>query len=123
MRLKGKHLIVDGRADAGRLQDREVVGKLLRGVVELAEMALVDLKVYLVEGADPPNGGGEFVDDGGLTGYAVLTTSHASIHTWPNRGEFRFDLYSCRPFDHRAVEEFVLRQLSGRSDRTIDWER
>ena len=33
----------------------------------------------------------------GVTGYALLAESHISIHTWPEDGIARCDLFSCKP--------------------------
>ncbi len=44
----------------------------------------------------------EFVEDPdnyGPTGAVILSTSHSSVHSWPNRGLMQFDLYSCCEFE------------------------
>jgi S-adenosylmethionine decarboxylase len=38
-----------------------------------------------------------FPGGGGVTGLLMLTESHLSCHTFPERGFAAFDLYSCRP--------------------------
>jgi len=42
----------------------------------------------------------------GITGFQLLTTSHASIHTWsngPKMGQAQLDVYSCDDFDEAKV--------------------
>jgi S-adenosylmethionine/arginine decarboxylase-like enzyme len=45
----------------------------------------------------------------GVTGTVVITTSHMSIHIWPQQPEphIRMDVYSCKDFDVKKVLEFV----------------
>jgi S-adenosylmethionine decarboxylase len=120
--MSGRHLILDGFADAAKLRSAMFVRAFLERVVELAKMELVDLRVYELE-ARPAGPDGDFVDPGGVTGYAVLTTSHASIHTFPEAGRFKFDLYSCRDFPGGDLEEFVLRELGARAELKLNWVR
>lgn len=40
----------------------------------------------------------------GITYFAVITTSHFSIHTWPEHGYAAIDLFSCSEF---LREEFL----------------
>lgn len=120
--MSGRHLILDGFADPTKLRSRLFVETFLRRVVELAKMELVDLRVYELEAGEPREDGG-FVDPGGVTGYALLTTSHASIHTFPGTGSFKFDLYSCRDFAGGDLEEFVLRELEAIAELKLNWVR
>ena len=45
----------------------------------------------------------------GVTGTIIITTSHMSIHIWPNEPQpyIRMDVYSCKDFDHHKIIEFV----------------
>jgi hypothetical protein len=38
-----------------------------------------------------------------VTGYSLCTTSHASLHTWPEYRELDFDVFSCLPFDYEKA--------------------
>jgi S-adenosylmethionine/arginine decarboxylase-like enzyme len=48
----------------------------------------------------------------GITGIALLTTSHVSIHIWDRATKpyAQFDLYSCKEFDPQVVLE-ILQEL------------
>jgi len=105
----GRHLIADGVAPSEVLRDKATLELLLLEVAKVAEMQVIDLDLYDVPEDPTALGEEKFRDPGGITGYAVLTTSHASIHTFPPSGEFRFDLYSCKDFEVGAV----LRTLCG----------
>lgn len=41
-------------------------------------------------------------DPGGVTGFVLIAESHISIHTFPKRGFFTLDLYSCNNFDDQV---------------------
>jgi len=42
-------------------------------------------------------------DLAGITGMCVVSESHISIHTWPERNYFAFDIFSCSDFDEDKV--------------------
>ena len=95
----GRHLIIDGTSsNPDVLNDEALLAELLNGIIELAGMdVLVPAKMVRVE-LDPNKTTETGGDDGGVTGVAILSTSHVSIHTWPLTNRFAFDLYSCRDF-------------------------
>jgi len=43
----------------------------------------------------------------GYTAIYLLSESHLSIHTWPERGYAAVDLFSCVPFKHIAVADIL----------------
>ncbi len=62
----------------------------------------------------------EFPGQGGITGFLLLSESHLSCHTFPERGFAAFNLYSCRPaqewpWAERLREAIGARQVSVRS--------
>jgi len=50
-------------------------------------------------------------DEGGWSIIAPITTSHMAIHTWPLRGAFMLDIFSCRPFSMTRAEHIVRERL------------
>lgn len=48
-------------------------------------------------------------DPGGVTGFVLIAESHISIHTFPKRGFFTLDVYSCKNFDKDVdtILEFI----------------
>lgn len=43
----------------------------------------------------------------GETALLLLAESHASIHTWPEKGYAAFDFYSCRPLSVKQAGRMV----------------
>lgn len=41
--------------------------------------------------------------EGGLSSNLILIDSHSATHTFFNHGYVSFDLYSCKPFDRKAL--------------------
>lgn len=41
----------------------------------------------------------------GLSGSLILVESHVSCHTWPEESYMRFELSSCKKFDHEPLIE------------------
>ena len=62
----------------------------------------------------------QFPTPGGVTGFLLLTESHLSVHTFPERGFAAFDLYCCRaraewPWAERLAEALGAQAVSVRS--------
>ena len=74
------------------------VGSFLLDLVEVLDMELI-------KGMPTnPNVGYEGGDNPGVTGCALITTSHIVIHTWDNSLDFQLDVYSCKTYSPEDVE-------------------
>lgn len=105
MRFAGTHLIVD-LWGGKRLDEIEHVEDTLREAVEKASATLLRIDLH------------QFEPNGGVSGVAVLSESHISIHTWPERSFAAVDVFMCgsaRPY--RAVD--VLRDRLAPSRITV----
>ena len=111
--VAGRHLIFTGfaRPDSRDvLDDPEALAEILHEVIALVGMqVLVPARMVRVE-LDPSKAEGP-EDCGGVTGTAVLSTSHVSVHTWPLHDRVSFDLYSCHEFDSTRVLELLVDRL------------
>lgn len=90
----GRHLILDlYDCDPDILNDYEELQRLLE-----ASLVMAKAKVLRVIG--------EKFQPQGVTLLALLSESHASIHTWPEIGYCAIDLYTCGDVTetHRAAE-------------------
>lgn len=103
-----------GAVDVVRDFLKELVSTL--GMRALGEPVMHDVELDLSKLNVEP-----FEDEGGVTGVAVLSTSHCAIHTWPVRdGFFVLDVYSCRDFVPDAVASVLVERLGARKLRMTD---
>lgn len=108
----GRHVKILGQASAERLRDARGIEALLEGTIAQLGMRLLgEPHMYEVEEEIAKLGVEPFEDEGGVTGVAVLSTSHCAIHTWPLRGFFVMDVYSCRDFDPADLERAIQERL------------
>jgi len=90
----GRHLILDlYDCDPGILDDYEELQRLLEASLVMAKATI--LRII-----------GEKFKPQGVTLLALLSESHASIHTWPCEGYCAIDLYTCgeKTKTHKAAE-------------------
>src|SRR4029079_19266834 len=83
----GTEWVVDAHGcDPRALRTRSVLEALFRQVVEELGLHPAGDAVWR-----------EFPGEGGITGLLLLTESHLTCHTFPERGFAAFNLYYCRP--------------------------
>jgi S-adenosylmethionine decarboxylase len=95
-RIAGIHLLVD-LYGARRLDEPEHIEATLRRCAQAAGAKLLHVHLHPV------------VPGGGVSGVAVLSESHISVHSWPQKGYAALDVFmsgDAKPY--RALE--VLRQ-------------
>ena len=94
-----KHLII--RAEANRVPtDEEQLTEWLKDFIETINMKILMgpyVKYCKMEG------------NLGITGIAVIETSHIAIHVWdePNPALMQIDVYSCAEFDVDQIAEKI----------------
>lgn len=129
---KVKHLKVLGRrADPQALHDVQGLSQLITDLVQSVGMQILGSPQVHDVALDITKLGKEpFEDEGGVSmqtagfsldsskdqtfiAYGTLSTSHLAIHTWPLRGEYHLDLYSCRQYESRDVLQLLKDRLGG----------
>jgi len=85
-----EHLIDASGCPPETLSDLDAVRAVLDLVVTRLELRVVGEPSWH---RFPPLGG----QPGGVTGLYLLTESHLSVHTYPERGVATVNLYCCRP--------------------------
>lgn len=94
----GMHLMLDAyESDPVRLDDMKLVFKFLDTAPEVVGMHKISSPI--VVNADESAKG---KDPGGITGFVLIAESHISIHTFPKRGFFTLDVYSCNNFEDQV---------------------
>lgn len=106
--IHGLHLIVDGTVNDPGLFAEENLKQLFEAMVAALDMQLIHGPLFKEVEIDPSKlSGDKFVDEGGISGYAMISTSHMSIHCWPLRRTFMADIFSCKMFDHEKALSLV----------------
>ena len=102
IQLFGKHLTLDAYGcDFAALDDFEVVFRVLDELPGKVQMHKITTPYVIRAGAN------DLKDCGGLSGFVMIAESHISIHTFPKKLYFTFDLYSCSMFDEKPVLSFL----------------
>ena len=86
----GSHLIID-LWEAEGLDDRGRIEQALVDSVHAAGATLLHIHLHT------------FNEGGGSSGVAVLSESHISVHTWPERRYAAFDVFMCGEAEPRKA--------------------
>ncbi len=82
VKFAGTHLIID-LFGAKRLDDLKHIERTLKRCVEVAGATLLHIHLH------------HFTPNGGVSGVAVLSESHISIHSWPEADYAALDVFMC----------------------------
>ncbi len=105
VRFAGTHLIID-LFGARRLDDLKHIERTLKRCVEVSGATLLHIHLH------------HFTPNGGVSGVAVLSESHISIHSWPEANYAALDVFMCgEAKPHLAVG--VLKEAFGASDVVV----
>jgi len=118
----GWHLTFDAFVKSecsNRLNDSEFLEQMFRDLVDVLDMEILVEPTFKAVPLDPSKVETD-LDEGGVTGTVVITTSHLSVHTWPLRKRFSLDVFSCKKFDPEKVEKLVTERL-GVTRRALRW--
>lgn len=103
-----KHIKILGKGNSSILLDKEAISEFLKNIVSEVKMVQLGEPILYEVPLNTDNlNSDDFMDEGGVTGVIILTTSHCAIHTWPLRQEFHLDIYSCKEFDKEVAIKFV----------------
>jgi len=82
LEFAGTHLLIDLEG-ASKLDDLEAVEAALRRSATSAGATILNVDLH------------HFQPNGGISGVVVLSESHISIHTWPERNFAALDIFMC----------------------------
>ncbi len=99
----GQHVIIElWGCNHSVINDAEKVRKAMVDAVEAANATLLSLNVHTFS----PHG---------VTGVAVLSESHLSVHSWPEYGYVAADVFTCGDTTSPRAAADVLRKMFGSS--------
>ena len=101
LRYAGTHLLVD-LFGARRLDDIEHIQSTLKRCVEVAGATLLHIHLH------------HFTPNGGVSGVAVLSESHISIHSWPEADYAALDVFMCGDAEPEKCIEILREAFSAR---------
>ena len=82
IKFAGTHLLVDV-LNGTRLDDLDHIEQTFRKCIEVSGATLLHIHLH------------HFTPNGGVSGVAVLSESHISIHSWPEYGYAAIDIFMC----------------------------
>ena len=101
--VMGCHYILDiSDADSDTLNNEE----FLRDLLEAAAIVSGCTVLQTISHKFSPQG---------VTAITMLSESHISIHTWPERGEAAVDVFTCGDADCRYAGDFIVAAIGGRT--------
>lgn len=92
--------------------DPTEVESVVRKLSDLAGMRLLRLTTTSIEYELMRLGHPVFTDEGGYSVVGLISTSHITLHAWPFRSFFMFDMVSCRPFLVPLITDHLMRRMS-----------
>jgi len=94
------HFIIDAsNCDRALLSNEAFLTDLIKKIAKLINMKII--KGPEVAKGMPLNPG--------FSVFAIIDFSHISIHTFTKSKEFCLDVFSCKPFNYKKLEEYIKR--------------
>ncbi len=99
--INGLHFILDAKAkEPFKVFTKDNIENMFLQLSKDLEMTIINGPITLEVPVEPEKlTGDSFQDDGGITSFCIISTSHMSLHCWPQRSVIMLDLSSCKGFD------------------------
>lgn len=97
----GQQLTCDAyNCDKSLLNDFDVVYSFLDQLPNILEMhKMIQPQIYRCDAGKE--------EDYGVSGFIIITESHISFHSFPNKSYISIDIFSCKPFDTDIALDFI----------------
>ncbi len=96
---KRYHYIFDAsNIDDKYIADKQHINKILTELPGILNMSIL---------SGPNIVDGELVNPG-ISGFCIIDYSHVSIHTFTKPKEALIDIFSCKPYNPKAVKDYLL---------------
>lgn len=97
----GNHLIIDASGcNRSKIGDTKLVKIFLKELIRRIDMKIIKGPIVLNYKSSEER-------ENGITGFAILAESHVSIHTYPMKGFFSLDIFSCVEFDIKKIKGYI----------------
>tara|TARA_Y100000034_G_scaffold44576_1_gene54748 strand:+ start:39927 stop:40334 length:408 start_codon:yes stop_codon:yes gene_type:complete len=105
----GPHLTIDAKGcNRKKITDMNFIYNFLNQFPSKINMRKMSLPV-VVPWKD------EWSETPGISGFVMITTSHVSIHTFPDDDHVFFDVFSCRAFDVEKAKNYILEEFEAKT--------
>jgi len=99
----GPHLLLEAYgATKQKLSDIALISDLLDKYPEKLDMHKI-MPPYVFK-----YDSGTIKEDWGISGIVLIAESHIALHTFPEKGFFTLDIFSCKDFDIRSAVDIAL---------------
>ncbi len=98
--MYGQHMIIDAISRSKKLSSTEAVFRFLDELPKQIGMKKI-ITPYVIPYEH------EVPEDSGVSGFVMIAESHISVHTYPHRGFFLMDVFSCKEFDAEKTVELI----------------
>ncbi|MCS7106258.1 MAG: adenosylmethionine decarboxylase [Candidatus Aenigmarchaeota archaeon] len=107
----GPHLTLDlYGCKEEKLSDLNFVYKILDELPEVIGMRKISNPQVILHKGNPTS-----FDKGGISGFVLIAESHISIHTFIGYGFASIDVFSCKPFDEKKVESYLVKTFEAKN--------
>lgn len=123
MESAGLHIVMDAYVQDASVFSQANIESLFATLTEALEMKALDKPMTYEVPVDPAvlervKATGKFEDEGGITSFQVISTSHMSLHAWPLQRFFSLDVFSCKNFNHGLALSLIRKALGVSADNT-----
>lgn len=106
----GPHLTLDlYGCDEEKLVNKEFTYKILDELPVLIDMNKISEPSVILHEGNPKS-----FDKGGISAFVIIAESHISIHTFRGYGFASVDIFSCKPFDVKKAQEYLIEKFKAK---------
>jgi len=106
----GLHLMLEFYdCEEKKLEDTKFIVSVLEELPEIIGMRKIS-EPYVIK--VPPNP--STFDKGGISAFIIIAESHIAIHTFTKQRYATIDVFSCKEFDTKKAEEYLVEKFKPR---------
>ena len=104
----GPHLMLDlYGCNKKKLSGTKLISKMLDEIPDLINMTKISKPSITVY-----SGNSNSFDRGGISGFILIAESHITIHTFIKQHYVSVDVFSCKDFDVKKVEDYFIKKFN-----------
>ena len=106
----GPHLTLDlYSCDEAKLSDTKFIYNILDQLPNFIDMTKISEPSVIFHEGNPKS-----FDKGGISAFVIIAESHISIHTFRGYGFASVDIFSCKPFDVKKAQEYLIEKFGAK---------